>query len=76
MATYVVDKSRINSKLASKDATEYRLLFAVCFPVFLIATIGSRLLGLTSERRLESETSVYSEAKNSTHRCTSLAFLG
>jgi hypothetical protein len=64
MAAHMAEKTRLHSRLASKDAAEYRLLFAVCFPVFLVATIGTRLLGLGGERGIEPHSTIYSEKRH------------
>jgi hypothetical protein len=49
---------------------EYRLIFAVCFPVLLVTTLAERLTGGTSNK------SFLGETIEATHRCTSFAFMG
>jgi hypothetical protein len=78
MATMAGDKMRASRKPVAKDTMEYRLIFAACFPVFLVATIAERL---TAVKRLsvsdaEPAKSFLGEAIEATHRCTSLAFMG
>jgi hypothetical protein len=77
MASLTADKSRSSRKPVCKDTMEYRLIFAVCFPVFLVTTLAERL----SARALPNAApapakSFLGEAIEATHRCTSLAFMG
>jgi hypothetical protein len=75
MASYVSSKGRPTSKHVSKDAMEYRLIFAVCFPVVLIATVAEKLVR-NATVNWSSEKTFFVEVKDATHRCTSLAFTG
>jgi hypothetical protein len=70
MATIAAHKSRQSRKSMPKDAMEYRLIFAVCFPVLLVTTLAERLV------RGKQDKSFLGEAIEATHRCTSLAFTG
>ncbi len=71
MATLIADKSRTTRKPVAKDTMEYRLIFAVCLPVFLVATLVERIT-----QPGQATKSFLGEAIEATHRCTSLAFMG
>jgi hypothetical protein len=77
MATLTADKTRSSRKPVAKDTMEYRLIFAVCLPVFLVATLAERLTaGVPAGTELVPAKSLLVEAVEATHRCTSLAFMG
>jgi hypothetical protein len=75
MATLTADKSRTARKPVAKDTMEYRLIFTVCLPVFLVTTFVERLLPRPVNGAMSAK-SFLGEAIEATHRCTSLAFSG
>ena len=76
MASLTAEKTRASHKPVAKDTMEYRLIFLVCLPVLLVATLAERLTAPARHGTSGSPKSFLGETLEATHRCTSLAFTG
>ena len=69
---------RVLSGASTGDAIQYRLIYSVCFFVFIWATLAERMFrgrprtDAVDGKRL----SLMAEVRDSAHRCTALAFGG
>ena len=75
MSITTAHKSHSVSKHVARETMEYRLIFAVCFPVLFVTTLAEKLMREPSANSSPAK-SLFAEAKDATHRCTSLAFTG
>ncbi len=73
MAVDIARRTDLHRRARLQDAVEYRILFAVCFVVFLPAALLKRVL--PGRPRTGTRLSVLAEARSAAHATAGYAFM-
>ncbi len=77
MAVAGIKASPARIRRKAKKSFESRIIFAVCFCVFLPIAVVERVLSISDkEEKSQTRASVFQEARASASTCTGYAFMG
>jgi Antenna complex alpha/beta subunit len=79
MALALSNQSTSQGKRGAKRPIEFRIIFAVCFAVFLLAAVVERLLPwkwLAPRSEGKRHLSIFEQAWEAAGTCTTYAFMG
>jgi hypothetical protein len=75
MSTTVSERHGATNRRGEPDLLQFRLLYAICFSLFLPATVTRRLLSVALRPRADRHKSVFEEARNAAGICATYAFM-